>query len=172
VTEPTATPVSKTTEFRLTGYPQVKYRWGSGHIRPAFVVITCLDTCRSAHLYGTWIREDGEQTDDPVDQLYRHDDDWPDWLRVLADQHQPGAKKPLLPKRTRDPWPASPSTPAPAATSTTSNGSPAAPQRPGLSAPTARSRSLSRWPTPLTGPSATRCCTCSSWASSTSTSTV
>lgn len=84
MTEPTATPVSKTTEFRLTGYPHVKYRWGSGRIRPAFVAIACLDTRRSAHLYGTWIREDGEQTDDLVDQLYRHDDDWPEELAALA----------------------------------------------------------------------------------------
>lgn len=56
----------------------------TGHIRPAFVAIACLDTRRSAHLYGTWISEDGEQTDDPVDQLYRHDDDWPKELAALA----------------------------------------------------------------------------------------
>jgi hypothetical protein len=87
--EATATPTCRTIEFRLVGQPAVKNRWGSGSIQPAFVVLTYLDDRRLAHLHGTWIREDGEQTDAPVDQLYRHDDDWPDWITTLTDKHSP-----------------------------------------------------------------------------------
>lgn len=84
MTEPTATPISQTTEFQLAGYPDVPYRWGSGHIRPSHVAITCLEDRHAAHLHGTWIREDGVQTDDPVGQFYRHDDNWPEELAALA----------------------------------------------------------------------------------------
>lgn len=87
--EPTATPLSRTIKLQLAGQPAVKNRWGSGHINPTHAVITYLGNQRTAHLYGTWIREDGEQTDAPVDQLYRHDDTWPDWLTNLADKHAP-----------------------------------------------------------------------------------
>lgn len=105
MTEPTATPACRTIELHLTGYPVTDYRWGAGSLRPERVVIIHLDDRHVAHLFGTWINEDGDQTSDPVDQFYRHDDTLPDWLRVLADRHQPEAKKPLLPKRTFDPWP-------------------------------------------------------------------
>jgi len=94
MTQPTVTPLSRTIELQLAGQPAVKNRWGSGHINPTHTVITYLDNQYTAHLYGTWIREDGELTDAPVDQLYRHDDTWPDWLANLAREHGPAAQKP------------------------------------------------------------------------------
>lgn len=93
MTDPAATATCQTIELQLTGQPAVEYRWGSGSMRPDRVVLTYIDDRRLAHLYGTWIREDGEQTDDPVDQLYRHDDDWPDWLTGLALHHHPGPRE-------------------------------------------------------------------------------
>jgi hypothetical protein len=87
--QPTATPICQTIELELTGYPNENYRWGGGRIRPTRVAITTLDDRRIAHLYGTWVSEDGEATNAPADQLYRFDDDWPDWLVALADQHRP-----------------------------------------------------------------------------------
>lgn len=87
--QPTATPSCQTIELQLTGYPNEPYRWGDGHVRPDRVSITTLDNSRSAHLYGTWINENGEPTRDPVDVLYRNDDEWPDWLSALADEHRP-----------------------------------------------------------------------------------
>lgn len=89
MTSPTATPTCQTTELQLAGYPDTKYRWGGGLLRPHRVAITTLDDRRSAHLRGTWINEDGEATTQPADQLYRHDDIWPDWLAELADKHRP-----------------------------------------------------------------------------------
>lgn len=89
MSHPTATPTCQTTELQLTGYPDEDYRWGGGRIRPSRVAITTLDDRRSAHLYGTWVSEEGEATDAPANQLYRNDDDWPDWLAALADKHRP-----------------------------------------------------------------------------------
>ena len=94
MTQPTVTPLSRTIELQLAGQPAVKNRWGSGHINPTHTVITYLDNQYTAHLYGTWIREDGELTDAPVDQLYRHDDTWPDWLANLAREHGPAVMQP------------------------------------------------------------------------------
>ncbi|MEV5915761.1 hypothetical protein AB0M00_43625 [Streptomyces chartreusis] len=84
-----ATPTCQTIELRLTGYPDENYRWGDGRIRPTRVAITTLDNGRSAHLYGTWVNEDGQATNAPADQLYRTDDAWPTWLTTLADEHRP-----------------------------------------------------------------------------------
>ncbi|MFB7738301.1 hypothetical protein ACFC08_28715 [Streptomyces sp. NPDC056112] len=89
MSEPTATPTCQTIELQLTGYPDENYRWGGGRIRPTRVAITTLNDRRIAHLYGTWVSENDEATNDPCDQLYRHDDDWPDWLTALADKHRP-----------------------------------------------------------------------------------
>ncbi|WP_086562033.1 hypothetical protein [Streptomyces africanus] len=89
--EPAATPLSHSIELALTGQPDVKNKYGSGQIRPERVVFYYLADRTNAHLHGSWIREDGEQTDAPVDQLYRHDDDWPDWLTALARKHAPAA---------------------------------------------------------------------------------
>lgn len=86
--QPTATPTCQTIELHLTGYPDQPYRWGNGHIQPTRAVITTLNDRRIAHLYGTWINDNGEISGH-ADQLYRHDDTWPDWLKALADEHQP-----------------------------------------------------------------------------------
>ncbi|MFF8910611.1 hypothetical protein [Streptomyces olivaceoviridis] len=87
--EPTATPLSQAVELQLTGHPDAKNKYGSGHIRPERVFFYYLPDRTSAHLYGSWVRKNGELTDAPVDQLYRHDDAWPDWLTELARQHTP-----------------------------------------------------------------------------------
>lgn len=87
--ERTATPLSQSIELALTNQPDVKNKYGSGRIRPQHVVFYYLDGRINAHLYGVWVREDGEVTDAPVDQDYRHDADWPDWLASLARDHQP-----------------------------------------------------------------------------------
>jgi hypothetical protein len=89
VTEPTATPTCQTIELQLTGYPNEPYRWGGGSIHPTRAAITTLDGDRNAHLYGTWVNEAGEATNAPANQLYRNDDDWPDWLAALADEYRP-----------------------------------------------------------------------------------
>lgn len=90
--ERTATVLSQSIELALTHQPDAPNRWGAGRIRPERVVFYYLDERINAHLWGVWVREDGEVTDAPVDQLYRHDDDWPDWLRELAAEHDPREK--------------------------------------------------------------------------------
>ncbi len=86
--QPSATPTCQTIELHLTGYPYQPYRWGNGRIQPTRVVITTLNDRRMAHLYGTWSSPTGEISGH-ADQLYRHDDTWPDWLTALADEHRP-----------------------------------------------------------------------------------
>jgi hypothetical protein len=90
-TEATVTIASQAIELALTGKPDVKNKWGAGSIRPRFVVFTYLPEGIRAHLYGVWVREDGELTDAPCDQDYRigDTDEWPDWMAELARQHKP-----------------------------------------------------------------------------------
>jgi hypothetical protein len=90
VTGPTATPTCQTIELHLTGYPDQPYQWGSGYMRPNRATITTLNNRHTAHLYGIWINDNG-QISGHADQLYRHDDTWPDWLTTLADEHRPAA---------------------------------------------------------------------------------
>ena len=93
--EPTATPLSHTIELRLTGYPDVPNKYGSGHIRPTEVDLRYRDGSFRALLGGRWIREDGELTDAPCSQdyaAYKGDTtNWPDWLTALAHEHAPAA---------------------------------------------------------------------------------
>jgi hypothetical protein len=97
-TESTVTIASQSIELALTGKPDVKNKWGAGMIRPVFVVFTYLPEGIRAHLYGVWVREDGELTDQPVDQEYRigDTDEWPDWLAELARQHKPADRVTVL----------------------------------------------------------------------------
>jgi hypothetical protein len=96
-TEATVTVASQSIELLLTGKPDVRYKWGSGSIRPGIVVFTYRQDGIHAHLYGVWVREDGELTDDPCDQEYRigGPDDWPDWLAELAREHKPADGAPV-----------------------------------------------------------------------------
>jgi hypothetical protein len=89
--EATVTIASQAIELALTGKPDVKNKWGAGSIRPRFVVFTYLPEGIRAHLYGVWVREDGELTDAPCDQEYRigDTDEWPDWMAELAREHDP-----------------------------------------------------------------------------------
>jgi hypothetical protein len=93
MTERTAAPLCQSIELALTAQPDVKYKYGSGRIRPQRVVFYYLTDRINAHLYGTWVREDGEATEDPVDQDYRFDGtDWPGWLADMAREYDPRAK--------------------------------------------------------------------------------
>lgn len=94
MSQPTATPLSQSVELQLANQPDTKNKYGSGHIRPNLVVFYYLTDRTNAHLHGSWVRENGEATDAPLDQLYRHDDDWPDWLTTLARKHAPAAAPP------------------------------------------------------------------------------
>lgn len=90
--EATVTIASQTIELLLTGKPDVPYKWGSGSIRPGLVILTYRQDGIHAHLYGAWVREDGQLTDQPCDQQYRVDDtDWPDWLTEMAREHHPNS---------------------------------------------------------------------------------
>jgi hypothetical protein len=89
----TVTIASQSIELVLTGKPDVPYKWGTGSIRPRIVIVTYRQDGIRAHLYGVWVREDGQPADDPCDQEYRVDDaDWPDWLVELAAVHDPRTK--------------------------------------------------------------------------------
>lgn len=90
--ERTATVLSQSIELAITHQPDAPNRWGAGRLRPERVVFYYLNDRINAHLWGVWVREDGEVTDAPVDQLYRFDDDWPDWLTELAAAHDPREK--------------------------------------------------------------------------------
>lgn len=92
MTQPTATPLSQTVELRVTGQPDVRNKYGSGHLRPDRVVFRYRADRVTANLWGSWVRADGELTGAPADQVYHgpvEDADWPDWLAALAREHQP-----------------------------------------------------------------------------------
>lgn len=97
-TQPTATVAGQSIALHLTNYPNVPNRWGPGYLHPTAVRLdygsTHTAAARHAHLYGTWVREDGEPTDDPLDQYYDAPTgdtiSWPDELADLAREHAPG----------------------------------------------------------------------------------
>jgi hypothetical protein len=89
--ERTATPLSQSVELALTHQPDVKYKYGTGRLRPERVVFYYLNDRINAHLHGVWTREDGDVTDDPCDQDYRHDVEWPGWLAEMARDRDPRA---------------------------------------------------------------------------------
>lgn len=88
--DPTApiTVTGQSVTLDVTGQPDVKNKYGSGHIRPRFVRVDYRGQAIHAQVYGSWIREDGELTDHPCDQDYQAPTgdvrDWPDWLAALA----------------------------------------------------------------------------------------
>ena len=90
---PDAKPLSHAIELRLTGHPDVKNRYGSGHLRPTEVDLRYRDDSIRANLSGRWIRDDGTVTDAALSQnyaAYKGDtSDWPDWLADLAKTHTP-----------------------------------------------------------------------------------
>ncbi|MFG2359412.1 hypothetical protein [Streptomyces sp. NPDC048521] len=93
MTEPSVTPLSQSVELQLAGQPDVKNKYGSGRIRPTRVFFYYLPDRITAHLYGSWVREDGELTDAPCDQDYREPiEDWPAWLAALARQYTPAER--------------------------------------------------------------------------------
>jgi hypothetical protein len=96
--EATVTIASQSIELALTGQPDVKNKWGAGSIRPVFVVFTYLPEGIRAHLYGVWVREDGELTDAPCDKEYRigDTDEWPGWMSELAIEHKPSGRAAVL----------------------------------------------------------------------------
>ncbi|MBJ6623536.1 hypothetical protein [Streptomyces sp. DHE17-7] len=89
----TTTVLDQQIELRITGQPDVKNMYGSGHIRPTEVTIRYMPSGLHAYVYGRWIREDGEVTDAPCSNRYAaHKDDvsdWPDWLADLAKTWRP-----------------------------------------------------------------------------------
>ena len=95
---PDATPLSHAIELRLTDQPDVKNRYGSGHLRPTEVDFRYRDDSIRANLHGRWIRDDGTLTDATLSQnyaAYKGDTaDWPDWLAELARKHAPAAWSP------------------------------------------------------------------------------
>ncbi|MFG3127370.1 hypothetical protein ACGFZU_06670 [Streptomyces tendae] len=80
----------------VQGAPVVDNRWGSGSIRPTQVQITYwYDTGAGepdavVRLFGTWIRESGEETDHVVDVTYdRGRRNWPGWLVDVVKTNKP-----------------------------------------------------------------------------------
>jgi hypothetical protein len=97
VPEPTATPAGQSIALHLTGYPYIPNRWGPGHIRPTGIRLDYgnqrTPDSRAAHVFGVWVREDGEVTDAPVDRDYYAPNgdlsNWPPEIADLAKKHQP-----------------------------------------------------------------------------------
>ena len=85
-------------ELRVTGQPDIKNKYGSGHVRPSEVTIRYQASGIRAHVYGRWVRVDGELTDARCSQPYTAHQgdmsDWPDWLAQLAAQSAPAAPQP------------------------------------------------------------------------------
>jgi hypothetical protein len=84
----------------VTGQPDVDYKYDTGRIRPREIEIRYHGRSIRAQVYGLWVREDGELTDQPCDQDYtaRYGDiaNWPTWLADLARAHSPDAVPPAV----------------------------------------------------------------------------
>lgn len=93
MTEPTAVVLEQQVELRVTGQPDVKNMYGSGHIRPTEATFRYMASGLRAQVYGRWVREDGEMTDAPCSNDYAaHEGDtseWPGWLADLAAAWRP-----------------------------------------------------------------------------------
>lgn len=79
---------------RVQGAPDVKNRYGNGHIAPTSIhFIYWMDGSQpevSARLFGLWVRDNGERTDQVCEQDYHAPHHkWPDWLTSLVRKHQP-----------------------------------------------------------------------------------
>jgi hypothetical protein len=84
----TVTVMEQLIELRVTGQPDVKNKYGSGHVRPTEVSFRYRPGGVRAQVYGHWVREGGELTDAPCSQDYAAHEydmaDWPEWLAALA----------------------------------------------------------------------------------------
>lgn len=100
--EPAATVAGQSIALHLTGYPDIPNRWGPGHIRPTGIRLDygSLHTpdTRRATVFGLWIREDGQATDEPLDRDYYAPNgdlsNWPPEIADLAKKHQPSTVTP------------------------------------------------------------------------------
>ncbi|MFD8899829.1 hypothetical protein [Streptomyces ardesiacus] len=93
MTEPTAAILHQQIVLRVTGQPDVKNKYGSGHIRPTEITLRYTPSGMRAHVHGCWVREDGKVTNAPCSNDYAaHEGDtseWPDWLTDLATTWRP-----------------------------------------------------------------------------------
>ncbi|MEU9921910.1 hypothetical protein AB0H51_11535 [Streptomyces griseoluteus] len=89
----TVTMLEQFVELRVTGRPDVKNKYGSGHIRPSEVSFRYRAGGVRAQVYGRWVRAGGELTDAPCSQDYAAHEgdmtDWPEWLAADAKVHAP-----------------------------------------------------------------------------------
>ncbi|MCI3279138.1 hypothetical protein [Streptomyces cylindrosporus] len=96
---PTTTVAGQSIALHVTGYPDIPNRWGTGHIRVTGLRLDYGNSRtpdgRHVFITGTWVRDDGEATDAPIDRYYDAIDgdtsDWPDWIAELAQQNNPSA---------------------------------------------------------------------------------
>ena len=80
--------------LHVQGAPQVANRYGTGRISPTRIELTYwVDNSEptvGVRLFGTWVRDSGEHTDQICEQDYHGPQhNWPEWLTDLARQHQP-----------------------------------------------------------------------------------
>lgn len=97
MTEPTAAILNQQIVLRVTDQPDVKNKYGSGHIRPTEITLRYTPSGMRAHVHGRWVREDGEATNAPCSNDYAaHDGDtseWPGWLADLAVAWKPAGAR-------------------------------------------------------------------------------
>jgi hypothetical protein len=103
MTEPTAAILHQQIVLSVSGQPDVKNKYGSGHIRPTEITLRYTPSGMRAHVHGRWVREDGEATNAPCSNDYAaHEDDvseWPDWLAALAGTWRPAYPAGTQPRR-------------------------------------------------------------------------
>ncbi|MET8585782.1 hypothetical protein ABZX39_33665 [Streptomyces collinus] len=97
-TDPTAafTVTAQTISALVSGQPDLKNKFGPGHIRPDGVRLTYRGQHIDARVDGRWVRETGDLTTERLDQHYtvREATDivsWPDWLCAMATLLRPAA---------------------------------------------------------------------------------
>ena len=104
------TVAAQTISVLVSGQPDVKNRFGPGHIRPDTVRLSYRGQHIDARVDGRWVRETGELTEERLDQHYtvREAADivaWPDWLCALATLLRPAAvSAPVQPTARAAPW--------------------------------------------------------------------
>ncbi|MFE0207054.1 hypothetical protein [Streptomyces sp. NPDC058985] len=93
MSQPNATVLERQVELRVTGQPDVKNMYGSGHIRPMEVTFRYQAEGLRAEVYGQWVREDGEVTDARCSNRYTAPEgdvaEWPAWLAEMATAWRP-----------------------------------------------------------------------------------
>lgn len=103
MTESTAAILHQQIVLRATGQPDVKNKYGSGHIRPTEITLRYTPSGMRAHVHGRWVREDGEATNAPCSNDYAAFEgdvgEWPDWLADLAGTWRPASPTSTQPRR-------------------------------------------------------------------------